>query len=225
MRPAIGARTSLHSRLSSACFSAASAEPTWPAASRWVDLRVSNSRSVRVWFVTSGVARSTSEVAISSLDLRALQIGLGLIDRELVGPRIDHEQQVALLDDLAITEMNGIDESGHPGANVDGRQRLEAAGVFVPFGDLLLQRLRHRDRRRRRRAAGGRLVVAAGEHAGAQCRNDENGRPHHGAIFHAGRAPPASPVHCFLFRLVFQRDVSPPRPPRCRSAANAAPPA
>ena len=33
------------------------------------------------------------------------------------------------------------------------------------------------------------------------------------------------PVHCFLFSLVFQRDVSPAGAPRCRSAANAAPPA
>ncbi len=67
IRPEIGARTSVHSRLSEACFRAASDEATAPAASRAVDRRVSNSRSVKVWLRTSGVARSRSSDAISNL--------------------------------------------------------------------------------------------------------------------------------------------------------------
>ena len=42
---------------------------------------------------------------------RALQIGFGLLDRDLVRPLIDDEKKGTLLDDLAITKMNGIDES------------------------------------------------------------------------------------------------------------------
>ena len=117
------------------------AEATWPAASRWVDLRVSNSRSVKVWLRTSGVARSTSSGGDLELGPRAFHIGFGLLDRELVGARIDDEQEVALLDDLAVLEMDGIDEAGDPGADLDRLHRREAAGVFVPLGDRLLQRL------------------------------------------------------------------------------------
>src|ERR1700730_11111181 len=69
IRPVVGARTSVHSRLSCACFNAASADPTWPAASRSVDFLVSNSRSVSDWLRTSGVARCTSREAISSFAL------------------------------------------------------------------------------------------------------------------------------------------------------------
>ena len=100
--------------------------------------------------------------------LGALHVGLGLLDRELVGTRIDDEQEVALLDDLAVLEMDGIDETRDPRAHLDDRHRREAAGILVPLGDRLLQRARHRDRRRGRRRAGGGLAVATREQVGCE---------------------------------------------------------
>ena len=55
--------------------------------------------------------------------LRALHVGLGLLDREPIRPRIDDEQKIALLDDLAVLEMNGIDEARDPCAHLDRLHR------------------------------------------------------------------------------------------------------
>ena len=145
MRPAIGARTSVQSRLSSACRAAASSEATWAAASRSFARRVSNSRSVRVWLRTSGRGALHVERGDFELGLGAFDIRLGLLDRDPIGARIDDEQEIALLDDLAFLEMDGIDEAGDPGAHLDRLHRLEATGIFVPLGDGLLQRARRHD--------------------------------------------------------------------------------
>ena len=96
-------------------------EPRRPgaAASRWVDRRVSNSRSVKR--LAAHQRRRPLDVGGGDVELglRAFHIGLGLLDRELVGARIDDEQQIALLDDLAVLEMDGIDEAGDPRAHLD----------------------------------------------------------------------------------------------------------
>src|SRR5580700_4991051 len=137
IRPAMGARTSVHSRLSWACFKAALAEASWPEASRWMDFRVSNSRSVSValqqWRRAIDVLGRDVE-----LRLRPFDIGFRLLDGDLVRALIDDEQQVVLLDDLPFLEMNGVDESGNPGADFDRLQCGEAAGIFVPLGNALL---------------------------------------------------------------------------------------
>ncbi len=182
IRPAIGARTSVHSRLSSACLSAASSEPTAPAASRCVDLRVSNSRSVTVWLCDQRRRALDVEGRDLELGARALEVGLGLLDRELVGTRIDHEQQVALLDDLAVLEMDGIDEAGNARAHFDRRHRREAAGVFVPFGDRLLKRPRDGHGRRRRSRGLRRLAVASGQDEGGDQQGAKHDHAHHRSI-------------------------------------------
>src|SRR4051812_7919234 len=79
------------------------------------------------------------------LGLRAFQIRLSLLDREPIRPRIDDEQRIALLDDLAVLELDGVDKSGHPRTDLDGRGRHEPPGVFVPLGDLFLNRQRDCD--------------------------------------------------------------------------------
>ena len=79
------------------------------------------------------------------LGLGAFDIRLGLLDRDPIGARIDDEQEIALLDDLAFLVMDGIDEAGDPGAHLDRLHRLEATGIFVPLGDGLLQRARRHD--------------------------------------------------------------------------------
>ena len=94
------------------------------------------------------------------LGLRALDIGPGLLDGDLVRPLIDDEQKIVLLDHLAFVDVDGIDEARHPGPNLDGLDRRKAAGIFVPFGNRLLQRVRRRDRRCGWSRAGGRLTVA-----------------------------------------------------------------
>ena len=80
----------------------------------------------------------------------ALQLGGGALDRRArsrelgaqpVGlrferPRIDLEEQIAAADDRALFEADGGDESGHARPDRDGVHRLEAAGHFVPLGDI-----------------------------------------------------------------------------------------
>ena len=111
------------------------------------------------------------------LGLRAVNVGLGLLDRERVGARIDDEQEVALLDDLALLEMDGVDEPGNAGADLDGLQRRKAAGIFVPFGDGLLQRARDGDGRGRGSRAGDRLAVATGQQLGREQDRAQNNGP------------------------------------------------
>src|ERR1700682_4234646 len=78
--------------------------------------------------------------------------------------------------------MNGIDESGNPGADFDGLQWGEAAGIFVPFGDALLQRVRDGDGRRGRRISS-RLAVAAGQRVGEQQQSNQRHNAVHGVHF------------------------------------------
>jgi hypothetical protein len=78
----------------------------------------------------------------------ALHLGFGLLDRNLVGPRINDEQKIALLDELTVFEMDRTDEPRHTGTDFDCLYGYESAGVFIPLRNILLQRSRHSDRRR-----------------------------------------------------------------------------
>ncbi len=92
------------------------------------------------------------------LDLRLRQIGARLIERVLERPLVDGEQQIALLDDLAVLEMHLVEIAGDARAHFDRIDRDEAADIFVLVDDGALDRLGDGDRRRRRRAA---LLLAA----------------------------------------------------------------
>src|SRR5262249_31513221 len=100
--------------------------------------------------------------------LGAFDIRIGLVDGDSVGPRIDHEQKVALLDELALAEIDRVDETGDPRPHLDALDRDEPPRVFVPLGDLFLQWPRHGHRRRRRGSGASLLAVAAGQRVGRE---------------------------------------------------------
>ena len=89
--------------------------------------------------------------------LRLRELRLGGIEVDLIGPRIDDEEQIALLDQLAVREMDLRQIAADPGANLDVVDRLELAGELVPFGDGLLQGMADGDRRRLGGCCGGGL--------------------------------------------------------------------
>ena len=87
--------------------------------------------------------------------LRLGELGLGGIEIDLIGPGIDDEEQIALLDPLPVGEMDLRQIAADPGANRHELDRLELAGELVPFGDGLLQGMADGDRRRLGRCCGG----------------------------------------------------------------------
>ena len=92
------------------------------------------------------------EIGAHNLRLVALEIGLGLVEIGLEGPRVDDEEEIALLDQLPVLEMNLGEIAAHPCAHLDILDGSELPGVFVPFDDLALERVADRDGGRRRRA-------------------------------------------------------------------------
>ena len=84
-----------------------------------------------------------------SLGLKLL--GLGALERELERPRLDDEQEIAFLHQLAVDEVDGFEIAAHPRAHLDRLTRFELAGEVAPFLHIPGQRLSHRDGRRRRR--------------------------------------------------------------------------
>ncbi len=95
--------------------------------------------------------------------LGARQIGARLLERGLERPLVDGEQQIALLHQLAVLEMDGLEIAGNARAHFDGIDRDEAADIFVLVGDRALHRLGHGDRRRGRRGGLLRGLAAGGE--------------------------------------------------------------
>ena len=88
---------------------------------------------------------------------RLRQVGLGLVERGLERALVDREQEVALLDDLAVGEMDAVEIAGHARAHLDRVDGDEAADILVIVDDVAFDRRRDRDGRRRRgraRSAG-----------------------------------------------------------------------
>ena len=67
------------------------------------------------------------------LCLRLCLLRLGGFERELEGPRLDDKQKVALLDELAVDEIDGFEIAAHPRADLDRLARLELAGEIAPL--------------------------------------------------------------------------------------------
>src|SRR6266436_1352905 len=75
---------------------------------------------------------------------------------------IDDVEQIAGMDDRAVTEFNAGDEAADAGADLNFLHRLEAAGEFIPIGDGTFGRLCHRDWQWSGRRLRRRLVAATG---------------------------------------------------------------
>jgi hypothetical protein len=87
---------------------------------------------------------------------------LTLVDRRLIRRLLDHEQQVARLDLLALLEQSLFQEAGHAGPQVDFVDRFDPADEFAFRPDVGCRNWRHGDRRRRwRRLQRGRLLLSA----------------------------------------------------------------
>ncbi len=72
------------------------------------------------------------------LRLHPLQLGCGSIKIRLVGTRIDHVKQIALLDDRAGLETDFGDVTRHARPDVHRFNRFQTPGEFVPFVYLFL---------------------------------------------------------------------------------------
>ena len=106
--------------------------------------RRSNSSRDMASSARSRSARCSSESA-RSRSVRAAAFGAKTIDLGLEGPRIDLEQQVAATDDRAFVEVHGGDVARDARPDGDGVDGLEAAGEFIPLGDLARNDVRDRD--------------------------------------------------------------------------------
>ena len=96
------------------------------------------------------------DLQLGQVDLRlvARDVGLGAVDGDLVRPLVDGEQRIADVDDLAVLEMQLVDEARDAGAHLDRGDRLEATGELVPLGDPLGDRRGDADRHGGRTALG-----------------------------------------------------------------------
>ena len=172
IRPATGARNSVNSRSSSAWRTAASLAAT-EAARRaeglgaLVEGLLGQGAVAHELLGAIEIGFGEGEIGLG-LRQRALRLGDGVLER----PLVDGEQQIALLDHLAVAEMDLIEIARDAGAHLDRIHRDEAADIFVLLGDAALDRLRHRHRRRRRRPAARRLALPAGDQ---QRRKQDNG--------------------------------------------------
>ena len=116
MRPVIGEVMRVKDSSSSAVLTLASATFTAAWASRTRFSRSSKDFSEMTLLRGQRLAAHDVEIGVRDLDWRLQQLGLRLLQRALEGPRVDHEQQVALLDVLAVLEMDLGEVAGDAGA-------------------------------------------------------------------------------------------------------------
>ena len=141
MRPVIGEVMRVKDSSSSAVLTLASATFTAACASRTMFSRSSKVFSEMIFRSTSGRPRDNVEVGVLHPGLGGEQLRLGLLQRALERPRIDDEQQVALLDGLAVLEVHLGEIARDARAHLDRLDGVEAARVLVPLDDLARQRL------------------------------------------------------------------------------------
>ena len=100
---------------------------------------------------SSCAVRSASRSRIVQLELwPAIRFGLAPVEFRLVPARIDDEEHVALLHQLAGLKSHFLDVAGNARAHLDGFHRFGAAREFIPLHDFLLFNRRHCDGRWRR---------------------------------------------------------------------------
>ena len=113
--------------------------------------------------LTSWAPRARSASVKARLACACVRLPLRLVERGLERPLVDGEQEVALLDHLAVGEMDGVEISGHPGAHLDAVDGDEPADIFVLIDHAALDRRGDGHLRRRRRRALLRRLAAASE--------------------------------------------------------------
>ncbi len=103
------------------------------------------------------------------------EIGADLVERGLIRPPVDGEQQVALLHRLAVGEVHGFEIAGDPGPDLHGIDGEETSDVFVLVDDGARDRLGDRHARRRRGRPGRlRALAAARQQRGEQRRRGKS---------------------------------------------------
>ena len=107
----------------------------------------------------------TGQLALRELGTRLRRAHLRLRTRQLrfERPRVDREQQLALLDESAVDEVHRVDRAGNARPQLDVVGGLEPAAELLAVGHRALHRGGDADRRRLRRAAlgVGRLAAPA----------------------------------------------------------------
>src|SRR5262249_49186401 len=93
------------------------------------------------------------------IGLSLTQIGLGLVQRGLVRPGIDHEQKVPFIDPVASLEGDIVDISTDSRPDIHAFNSIGAASEFVPLDNLLLDWLGNRNWWRWRRRRWSRFVA------------------------------------------------------------------
>src|ERR1700761_1598352 len=93
------------------------------------------------------------ELVVGELDAggRRLQRRLGLLQPDLVGARVNYKKQIALMDDLAVLEVDFGQCPADLGTQFDPVDRRELAEKAGPGVDFAPQGFTDRDRHRRRR--------------------------------------------------------------------------
>ena len=67
------------------------------------------------------------EIGVGEIGLVLRLLGLGLVERRLERPRIDLDQRIAFLDELAFLEVDLVDLAVDPGADHHGVEALHGA--------------------------------------------------------------------------------------------------
>ena len=129
------------------------------SASRTALLRLSYSSSEIALVPRRLSARLRSLLRQFQMGLGLLASGLRLVQLRLVGPRVNHEQQVPGLHLRPVLEMDGVNVAGDPRPDFHHLDGLQVAGVFVPVGDRGELRLADRN------LGGGRAAGLGGEQA------------------------------------------------------------
>ena len=101
--------------------------------------------------------------------LVALDIGRGTIVIGLIGPWIDDEQKIALLDQAALLEGDLVNVSRDARTDLHRLHRLKAAGELVPILDALLDDRGNAHLRRRGRSLRRTARSSAADLKGRNC--------------------------------------------------------
>jgi hypothetical protein len=156
----------------------------------WASRNASFVTSSSLWALQVGLGQG-------DFGLRGQQVGLCMRQDSLKGTRIDGEEHVALVHELAVAEVDLLDDAGNLGADLHAVDGADAAGKLIPFGHRFLQDPGDGDGHRRRSGAGGRGGrFARGRDAGnseqargPEARRDSDDHRHgddeDGSFFHA----------------------------------------